>query len=85
LHNGLTWRGITAHECRDPNEPIVTHHGNLSRVAVIQHVKQRDDAVDREVNIRLDCPGSCKILPKGNDVSRKFNRFTSLGDSAANS
>jgi hypothetical protein len=51
LHDGAARGGLAAHEERNADQPFVSGHGDFRRRPFLGHVEERDDAVDREVDV----------------------------------
>src|SRR5579863_5643794 len=54
LYDCAARRSLPAHEQRDADETFVAHHGDLRRGTVRQHIQQRDDRVDRKIDVAQD-------------------------------
>ena len=53
LHHRAAWGALPAHEKRDPDQSLVAGDRDLGRGAVLEHVEERHDAVDRKVDEAL--------------------------------
>src|SRR5208283_3482088 len=57
LHHGPARGVLSAREMRDANQALVSHYRNLCRSAVFEHVRKRNDAIDRKVYVARDATG----------------------------
>ena len=51
-------RGFTAHEQRHADRTLVAYHRDLRRSAVLQDIQQRDDRIDRKIDMAESSPDS---------------------------
>src|SRR5450631_2258554 len=56
LHDCATGRRFTTHEKRDAQHTFIADHGDLGGRAILQNVKERNDAVHREVDVLKEPP-----------------------------
>ncbi|MNH21302.1 hypothetical protein D3C79_811070 [compost metagenome] len=65
LHDGPAGGAFAAHEHGDANQPFVTNHRNFGRGAVFHHIQQRNDGIDREVDVAQGVAGLVQRLAQG--------------------
>src|SRR5690606_24384847 len=70
LHHRAAWRGLAAHEDRNPDDALVAHDGDLGGGAVLHDIEQRYDGCRREIDVALSPTRFVEYLSQGH-----FHRF----------